>query len=173
MALIAPELKQELEHRLLDMNEWSEEGVRTYSNSLPCHPDTLKEMGTAVSIFKASTLAEAVRLMTVWDRKVCPTCRTRFAGATVNKDGVCLRCYTMFECRSPEDPCVVCQEDEQRMHGRLVVECPQCKKHTCMVCREKQVNVGRNWNCPACRCRDGIFVANTRSVKLCWYTGAK
>jgi len=168
VAMITPEAMRELEHHLLDDEDWHDLG---YSASLPCHPDTLKEMGIHVPIKKGLTLADAARFMTLWHRGFCPTCHERFSGAGLCGEGVCLMCFTMFDRESPEDPCVVCQEDQLSMHGRLVVECKLCKKHTCMKCRQKQYVVGFNRDCPACRCPGGIHTANTKSVKVCWYTG--
>jgi hypothetical protein len=168
VAMITPEATRELEHHLLDEQDWHEPG---YSPSLPCHPDTLKEMGIHVPIKKGLTLADAARFMTLWHRGFCLSYHERFSGAGLCGGGICLMCFTMFDRESPEDPCVVCQEDQLNMHGRLVVECKQCKKHTCMKCRQEQYVVGFNHDCPACRCPGGNHIANTKSVKLCWYTG--
>jgi len=170
VSLIAPELMKELESHLLSEEDWSDDG--SYSESLLCNPDILSEMGISVPTFRGLKLAAAAKLMSVWDHKICLVCHNRFAGAAV--DGVCLRCYTKFEGVSPEDPCVVCQvENKESMHGRLVVECKQCRKHTCLQCRKKQWDVGKKYDCPACRRPHGILVANEDSVRLCWYAGAK
>ena len=73
---------------------------------------------------------------------VCMVCALLF-----QEQLVMLVC-TRFGEVSPKDPCVVCHvQNKQSMHGRLVVECKQCKKRTCLKCRKKLTRL----DCPACR----------------------
>ena len=171
VALIAPEHMRELELHLLTDDHWSASGDGDgYSGSLPCHPDTLKAMGIYLPIHPRLTLPGAVRLMAAWQRSSCRVCKNRFAGAKLCEEGLCLMCYTMFGEVSPEDPCVVCQvEDKRIMHRRLVVECKQCKKHTCLECCEKLTRL----DCPACRSPLELCHATRSNVKLCCYPCSK
>jgi hypothetical protein len=165
VALILPEhLLQELTD---DMS--GDVGSSTYYASLPLHPEALKRMGVDLHVYPMSSAADAAEFMAGCRRTECPICQQRFSGAPL-EDGVCLGCFATSEVVAPEEPCVICQvENKYELHGKMLVACNRCKKHTCVACRDKQYKAnGGRFTCPACRYEYGLASGQGR-VRVCWY----
>jgi hypothetical protein len=164
VALILPEQLEELTEELSS-------GVDRdgYYASLPLHPEVLKHMGVKSHVYAvSSSAAAAAEFIAGCHMSECPVCQLRFSGAPL-EDGVCLNCYATRETVAPEEPCVVCQvENKFELHGKMLVACAQCKKHTCLACRDKQFKVARSYSCPACRNKCGI-APWLGKARLCWF----
>lgn len=160
-ALVLPEHLEEL------TDELTGEERGGHFSSLVLRPEALKQLGVPCNVFPMSSAADAAQFMAECHRTACTQCDWRFPGAAL-EGGVCLHCYATLETVAPEEPCVVCQvEDKLELHGRLLVACLDCKKYTCIACRDKHGKVDRSLKCPACRGVMGI--GGGAKVRLCWY----
>jgi hypothetical protein len=136
--------------------------------SLPLHPEVLKHLGVKSHVYAISSAADAAEFIAGCHMSECPVCRLRFPGSPL-EDGVCLNCYVTRDTAAPEEPCVVCQvENKFELHGKMLVACAQCKKHTCVACRDKHFKVARSYSCPACRRECGISHWEGE-FRVCWY----
>jgi hypothetical protein len=136
VAVILPEQLEELTEELSG-------GVDRdgYYASLPLHPEVLKYMGVKSHVYAISSAADAAEFIAGCHMSECPVCQLRFSGSPL-EDRVCLNCYVTRDTAAPEEPCVVCQvENKFELHGKMLVACAQCKKHTCLACRDKPLEV--------------------------------